>query len=82
MFNGPQTRQLLHNTSFVFLMNPIEARAWIAFTSAAKDFLGNKKADNYKELVAELLLSFQDLKCNMSIKVYYHKVIWIPFQKV
>ena len=54
-------------------MNPIEARAWMAFTNVVKDFLGNKKADDYKELAAELLSSFQDLGCNMSIKVHYLK---------
>ena len=39
----------------------------------SSDFLGNKKADDYKELVAELLSSFQDLGCNMSIKVLHLK---------
>ena len=54
-------------------MNLIEARAWMAFTNVVKDFLRNKKAHNYKELVAELLSSFQDRGCNMSIKVRYLK---------
>ena len=35
------------------------------------NFLGNKRADNYTELVEELLLSLQDLGCRMSIKVHY-----------
>ena len=60
VFDGPQIRQLLRDISFVSLMNPIEARAWMAFTNVIRDFLANKKTDNYKELVAELLSSFQD----------------------
>ena len=34
-------------------------------------FLGNYKADNYSELVSEMLIKFKDLGCNMSIKVHY-----------
>ena len=45
----------------------------MAFTNVVKDFLRNKKAHNYKKLVAELLSSFQDLECNMSIKVRFLK---------
>ena len=54
-------------------MDPIETRGWMALTNVVKDFLRNKKAHNYKELVAELLLSFQDLKCNMRIKFRFLK---------
>ena len=45
----------------------------MAFTNVVKDFLGNKKPHNYKELVAELLSIFQDVGCNMSIKIHYLK---------
>ena len=55
VFDGPQIKQLLRDISFVFSMNPIEARDWMAFTNVIKDFLANKKTDNYKELMAELL---------------------------
>ena len=43
VFDGPQIRQLLRDTSFVSSMNPIEARAWMAFTNVIKDFLANKR---------------------------------------
>ena len=70
VFDRPQIRQLFRDTSFVSSKNPIEARAWMAFTNVVKDFLRNKKADNYTDLVAELLSRFQNLGCNVSIKVY------------
>ena len=73
MFDGPQIIQLLRDTSFVSSMSPIEARAWMAFTNVIRDFLANKQTDNYKELVAELLSSFQDWECNKSIKVCFLK---------
>ncbi len=52
-------------------MTALEAQAWKAFASVASNFLGNKKADNYREIVEELLLSMHALKCNMSLKVHY-----------
>ena len=36
-----------------------------------KNFFGNKKASNYKELVANLLSSFEDIGTKMSIKVHF-----------
>jgi hypothetical protein len=33
-------------------------------------FLGNRRADNYKDLVEELVFSYQKLGCNMSIKIH------------
>ena len=71
IFDGPQIRTLLRDHKFVTTMTAVEARAWKAFSKVVHNFLGNKRADNYTELVEELLLSLQDLGCRMSIKVHY-----------
>jgi hypothetical protein len=34
-------------------------------------FLGNRKAPNYREIVGELLQSYQDMGCNMSQKINF-----------
>ncbi|KAJ8405133.1 hypothetical protein AAFF_G00321240 [Aldrovandia affinis] len=52
-------------------MTAVKARAWNAFTNVVQNFLGNKKDDNYREIVEELLLSLRALGCRMSIKVHY-----------
>ena len=36
-----------------------------------KNFLGNRKAPNYREIVGELLKSYQDTGCNMSLKIRF-----------
>ena len=55
-------------------MTVFEAQAWKAFSKVIHNFLGNTRADNYIELMEELLLSLQDLGCRMSIEVHYlHK---------
>jgi DNA gyrase/topoisomerase IV subunit B len=42
-----------------------------AFRQVVKGFLGNRRSDNYKDLVEELLSSHQELGCNMSIKIHF-----------
>jgi len=38
---------------------------------SAKNFLGNRKAVNYKGTVAKLLSTLQDMGDNMSIKLHF-----------
>ena len=48
-----------------------EQRAWHAFWEVVTGFLGNRRADNYKDLMEELLPSYQKLGCNMSVKIHF-----------
>lgn len=46
----------------------------LALTSSkavVQKFLDNKMADNYKELVADMLQHFRRLVCNMRVKLYF-----------
>ena len=58
IFNGLQLRQMIKDSSFVALMTSKGTRACKALTEVIKNFLGNKKAENYKDL----LLSFELFK--------------------
>ena len=71
IFNGPQIRQLIKDSQFARHMTQHESAAWIAFVLIIKNFLENYKASNYVELVSNMLSSFKDLGCKMSIKVHY-----------
>jgi len=48
-----------------------EKAAWDSFKFVVKGFLGNRRAQNYKELVNNLLQSYQKLGCNMSLKIHF-----------
>ena len=48
-----------------------ESCAWSAFVETVKNFLGNRKAVNYKGIVAKLLSTLQDMGANMSIKLHF-----------
>lgn len=61
----------MKDVSFLDTMTDDETAAWSAFRGVVKNFLGNHKAENYTELVSNMLLAFQQLGCRMSIKVHY-----------
>ena len=71
IFNGPQIRQLTKDLQFAGHMTERELAAWTALVLVIKNFLGNYKASNYAELVSNMLSSFKNLGCHMSIKVHY-----------
>ena len=71
VFDGSHTRKLMRDLHFTSSMNDVEKRAWNSFVAVVKNFLGNKKAENYKDLIQTLLKNFHRLGCNMSIKVHF-----------
>ena len=71
IFVGPQIRALIRDGKFEDLLSQIEKSAWKSFKSVVKFFLGNRKAPNYREIVGELLQSYQDMGCNMSLKIHF-----------
>ena len=71
VFDGPQIRTLVRDQEFVQKINAKKKAAWLAYEDVIKNFLGNKKAQNYEILVSEMLFAFRDLGCKMSIKVHF-----------
>ena len=74
VFDGPQIKTLLKYHHFVIAMTTVEAQAWNAFADVIHNFLGNNKADNYREIVEKLLLSLQELRSRMSIELHYTSI--------
>ena len=64
VFDRPQIRALVRYQEFARKMNDKERTAWPSFMAVMANFLGNKKADNYEALVANMLSAFRDLGCN------------------
>jgi len=51
---------------FDTLLQGNEKAAWDSFKFVVKGFLGNRRAQNYEELVNNLLQSYQKLGCNIT----------------
>jgi len=71
IFIGPQVRDIIKDEYFNKLIQGDEKAAWDSFKSVVKVFLGNRKPQNYEELLNQLLHNYQKLGCNMSLKIHF-----------
>lgn len=60
----------MNDPDFSSSISEIEKNAWYSFVWVIQNVLGNRKY-NYVEHVEELLSDFQQLGCNMSIRVHF-----------
>jgi hypothetical protein len=70
IFIGPQIPNPIEDEFFDKLFQGEEKAAWDRFKFAVKGCLGNRRVQNYEELVKNLLQSYQKLGCNMSLKIH------------
>jgi len=61
IFIGPQIRDIIKDKYFDKLLQGDEKAPWDSFKFVVKGFLGNRKAQNYVELVNNILQSYQKL---------------------
>jgi hypothetical protein len=71
IFIGPQIRDLIKDEYFDRLLQGDEKSAWDSFKSVVNGYLGNRRAQNYEELVNNFLQSYQKIGCNMSLKINF-----------
>jgi hypothetical protein len=48
-----------------------ENSAWLIFRGVCLNILGYVKAENYKELVEDLLNAYQSMGCKVSLKIHF-----------
>ena len=71
IFIGPQIQDRIKNEYFSKLLQRDEKVARESSKFVIKGFLGNRRAQNYEELVNNLWQSHQKLGCNMSLKTHF-----------
>ena len=71
IFVGLQLRTMLKSESLKAKMNETEKEAWQAVRGVVNGFLGNKRNQNYQELVKKLIKSYQNMGCRMSVKLHF-----------
>jgi len=71
IFIGPQIRDLIKDKYFDKFLQGNEKTAWDSFKFVVIGFLGNRRAQNYEELVHNLLQSYLKLGCSMSLKIHF-----------
>ena len=81
IFIGSQIRAIIKDEYFDKLLQGDEKAAWDSFKFVVKGFLGNRRTQNYEELVNNILQSYQNLGCNTSLKYTSFNRIWIFSQR-
>ena len=71
IFVWPQTREVLKDTDFEELLNLKELRAWETFKSVCSGFLGNTCVPDYQACIENLLKTYEDMGCRMSLKIHF-----------
>lgn len=71
IFVGPQIRSVFRDVAFLDTLTPTEKMAWLAFQSVCDNFLGNHRAENYRDLIEDLLEAYKTMGCNMSLKIHF-----------
>ncbi|MGH0179042.1 UNVERIFIED_CONTAM: hypothetical protein FKN15_002173 [Acipenser sinensis] len=70
VFVGPQIKKILECNEFPKKLTSKEKAAWNSFVAVVRGFLGNHKAENYVELVENLVKNYGTMGCRMSLKVH------------
>ena len=58
---GPQIRKLFRDDIFNNLLHGDEEKSWNAFRLVSTNFLGNIRAENYKEFIEDMLSLYHKL---------------------
>jgi len=65
VFVGPQIRELIQDAKFEDQLREVEKAAWKSFKNVTTNcFLGNK-AENYRDMVADLVQAYKIMGCNV-----------------
>ncbi|GBN30537.1 hypothetical protein AVEN_174502-1 [Araneus ventricosus] len=70
IFVGTQIRQLMKDTVFECKLTKKKAAAWTSFKVLAENFLGNHKAENYRQIVT-CLKAYKTMGCNKPLKIHF-----------
>jgi hypothetical protein len=71
IFNGPDVRKILNDRHFQSLLPKQHELAWVSFRDVVKNFLGNKRSEQYVSIVAQMITNFHLAGCKMSLKVHF-----------
>ena len=71
IFDRPQIRELIKDTSFDDARNPAELSAWLPLKSVIANFLCNHRGSQYRKVVDELMENFRQIGARMSVKMHF-----------
>ncbi|KAI6658163.1 Receptor-type tyrosine-protein phosphatase epsilon-like [Oopsacas minuta] len=71
VFIGPQISEVLKDEEFDNILSAKEFTAWKSFKWICENSLGNMKSTEYIEGVKNLIQSYENMGCRMSLKLHF-----------
>ena len=80
IFDWPQIRKLMKDSQFISSMSAEEGRTWKTFRDVCKNFLGNNKSANYKNIVGDLMRKMKTWVaiCALGFHYLHSHLDWFP----
>jgi hypothetical protein len=60
----------MQSVKFENQLSEVGKAAWKSLKNITANCLGNHKAKNYREMVADLVKSYKAMECNRSLKIH------------
>lgn len=70
VFDGPHIRILFESKDLESALDPEEKAAFISLKNVCRNFLGNRRASNYQEMIKEMMEHYEKLNINITIKMH------------
>lgn len=70
-FDGSMIRKLFKDDDFKTQLNRTELAAWLALISVSENFLGNRQSPDYRQLVANLIKTFETQGIKETVKLHF-----------
>ena len=71
VLNGPDIRKLMRDNDFNSVLEEEELIAWDTLKAVIENVLGSHRSENWRVLVEDMLLSFENIGVRMSLKVHF-----------
>ena len=71
VFDGPQVRELLKDSTFDKVLTSNGKIAWLPFKNVITNFLGKHRNQDCEDSIQELMQNFQALGARKSIKMHF-----------
>jgi hypothetical protein len=66
VFVGPQIKEIIQDVIFEDQLSELKTAAWKSLKNVTTNFWGNRKAENYRYMVAVLVHFYKAVECDMS----------------
>lgn len=73
IFIGPDIRKMMKDINFDATLNEVQLNAWKHIKNVIHQFLGNKKHENYRQIVSDMITAISNANVLMSLKIHMLK---------